>query len=115
MSEFVDQVEEVFALFGQIETKRMFGGYGVYHDGLMFALVADGVLYLKADGHSSIAFSERGLPPFEYDRRGKKTKTSYFQAPEEIFDDAAQAQEWAKRAFEAALRARKRNRKSKTE
>jgi DNA transformation protein len=93
----------------------MFGGHGVYHDDLMFGLVADDVLYLKADRESSVAFSERGLPPFEYDRRGKKTRTSYFQAPEEIFDDAVQAQEWAKRAFEAALRARKRNRKSKGE
>ncbi|WP_203301031.1 TfoX/Sxy family protein [Marinobacter sediminum] len=28
----------------------MFGGYGIYYDGLMFALVADDVLYFKADG-----------------------------------------------------------------
>lgn len=115
MSEFVDHLKEVFALFGPIRVKRMFGGYGVYHDDLMFGLVADDVLYFKADNETSIAFSERGLPPFEYDRGGKKTRTSYFQAPDEIFDDAVQAQEWAKRAFEAALRARKRNRKSKGE
>lgn len=111
MSEFVNHLKEVFALFGPIRAKRMFGGYGVYHDELMFGLVADDVLYLKADRGSSVAFSERGLPPFAYERGGKRTKMSYYMAPEEIFDDAQQAKEWASQAFEAALRARKAGRK----
>jgi DNA transformation protein len=113
MSGFVDQLEEVFTRFGAIEARRMFGGYGVYHDDLMFGLVVDDVLYLKADKHSSDAFSRRGLPRFEYERGGKKIKLSYYQAPDEIFDDAMQAKEWASRAFEAALRARKPKRKSR--
>lgn len=48
MSEFVDNLDEVFALFGAVRAKRMFGGYGLYHDNLVFGLVADEVLYLKA-------------------------------------------------------------------
>jgi len=78
----------------------------------MFALVADNVLYLKADAHSVGAFRERGLAQFEYEKRGKTQKVSYYAAPDEIFDDPAQAREWAVRAFEAALRARKADRKS---
>jgi len=112
MSEFVDNLDEVFALFGAVQSKRMFGGYGVYHDNLMFGLVADGVLYLKADELSFRAFSELGLPQFEYEKGGRKMKMSYYMAPEEIFDDPGLANEWAARAFEAALRARKPNRKS---
>lgn len=40
MSEFVDNLNDVFGQFGSIAVRRMFGGYGVYHDGLMFGLVA---------------------------------------------------------------------------
>jgi len=106
-SEFVGNLEDVFALFGAIEAKRMFGGYGVYHDGLMFALVAHDVLYLKADETSAGAFVELGLPQFEYGKSGKITRMSYYAAPEEIFDNPEQAKKWANRAYEAALRARK--------
>jgi DNA transformation protein and related proteins len=49
MSEFVDSLDEVVAQFGAISAKHMFGGYGIYHDSVMFGLVADDVLYLKAD------------------------------------------------------------------
>lgn len=114
MNEFVNNLEEVFALFGPIQARRMFGGYGVYHDGLMFGLVADDVLYLKADENSSGEFNALGLPQFEYQKSGKMLKMSYYLAPEEIFDDPGLAREWAVRAFEAALRARKPIRKSKT-
>ena len=110
MSEFTNYLAEVFALFGAVQAKRMFGGYGVYHDNLMFGLVADDVLYLKADEESSGAFSELGLPQFEYEKGGTKIKMSYYMAPEGIFDDPEQANDWARRAFEAVLRANKQNR-----
>ena len=49
MSEYVEYLKEVFSEFGSVEPRRMFGGYGIFHKGLMFALVADNALYLKAD------------------------------------------------------------------
>lgn len=107
MNEFIDNLNEVFAPFGAIRARRMFGGYGIYHDDLMFALVADEVLYLKVDEQSIAAFEERGLGPFEYEKNGRKMKMSYHLAPEEIFDDPEQAREWAVLAFDAALRSRK--------
>lgn len=113
MSEFVANLEEVFALFGPVQARRMFGGYGLYRDGMMFGLVADDVLYLKADKKSSATFSKLGLTQFEYEKAGKNIKVSYYMAPEEIFDDPELAKEWAIRAFESALRSRKTERKSK--
>ena len=107
MSEFVDSLEEVFASFGSIRARKMFGGYGIYHGDLMFGLVADDVLYLKADERSVEVFSKQGLTPFVYEKSGKIVKMSYYTAPEEIFDDPEQAKVWAVRAFEAALRGRK--------
>ena len=107
MSEFVEYLHEVFESFGPIQAKRMFGGYGIYHNDLMFGLVADDSLYLKADDETSGLFEAKGLEPFEYDKNGKKMKMSYFQAPEEIFDDPDEAKAWAERAYEAACRAKR--------
>lgn len=107
VSEFVRNLDDVFELFGAIEAKRMFGGYGIYHDGLMFALVAGEVLYLKADRKSAESYVELGLQQFEYEKSGKKVRMSYYAAPEDIFDNPKKAKEWADRAYEAALRAKK--------
>ncbi|MEM7432521.1 MAG: TfoX/Sxy family protein [Pseudomonadota bacterium] len=107
MSEFVDYLGEVFQQFGAIRARRMFGGYGVYHDDLMFGLVADDVLYLKADDQSAGLFTEKGLMPFEYVKNGKPMKMSYYTAPEEIFDDPDVAEAWARHAYDAALRSKK--------
>lgn len=107
MSEFVANLAEVFAAFGRITTRRMFGGHGIYHDGLMFGLVVNEQLYLKADAVSRQQFLDLALPPFSYQRHGKPTRLSYFLAPEDIFDDPDAARHWAGLAFEASLRGRK--------
>lgn len=106
-TEFVAYLHEVFAQFGTIHPRRMFGGFGIYHQSLMFGLVINDTLYLKADAISAPAFEQLGLAPFEYDRHGKIIKMSYYQAPDEIFEDFEQATVWAKRAYEAAIRTHK--------
>ncbi len=105
MSEYIEFLKEVFELFGPIHPRRMFGGHGLFHKGLMFGLVADDVLYLKADETLATFFDERGLDQFQYKKQGKMFKLSYYMAPEEIFDDPVEAKGWAARSYEAAARA----------
>lgn len=105
MSEFADELHEVFERFGPIELRRMFGGHGVYHGGRMFGLIAGGRLYLKTDEASRAHFEARQLPPFEYTRQGKTMRMSYHEAPPELFEDREEAAVWARRAWEAAQRA----------
>ncbi len=104
MSLDVDYLKEVLEPFGPVQARRMFGGLGLYHAGLMFALVADDVLYLKADEASARYFEALDLPRFSYEKRGKTVSLSYFMAPAEMFDDPDAARTWAARAYEAALR-----------
>ncbi|NKB82726.1 MAG: transcriptional regulator [Nitrospirales bacterium] len=106
MSEFLEYVKEVFEQFGSIQTRKMFGGYGIYHKGVMFGLVADETLYLKADMETVKFFEARELEPFEYNKGGKVIKTSYSMAPTEILDDPDEAVVWAQRSHEAALRSK---------
>jgi DNA transformation protein len=105
VSAFVEYLPEVFERFGRVVVKRMFGGHGVYRDGLMFALVHDDALYLKTDAQTCGQFDERGLAPFEFSRQGRLMTTSYRLAPAEMLEDRDLAAEWARRSFEVALRA----------
>lgn len=113
MSEFVDYLNEVFREFGPITSRRMFGGYGIYHDGIMFALVADDTLYLKVDDENRHHFEAEGLEPFEVTMRGKTGTMSYHRAPEDLLEDPEAAVVWGRRAFEAALRARSAKRRKR--
>lgn len=104
MSAFVQSLHEIFERLGRIETRRMFGGHGVWHEGRMIALVARDTLYLKADAESAAHFDQQNLPPFTYERQGKSMPMSYRQAPADLFEDREEAALWGRRAYEAALR-----------
>lgn len=106
MSEFITYLKDVFQEFGAIKTRKMFGGYGIFRDGLMFGLVADDVLYLKVDAQSEPLFEAEGMSPFMYDKGGKMVKMSYYTAPEAIYDEPSEARQWGQVAFEAAVRAK---------
>ncbi len=106
MSEFVEYLKEVFVDFGPIQARKMFGGYGIYHQGVMFGLVADDMLYLKIDADIQPLFDAKGLGPFEYAKGDKVVKMSYYLAPDEILDDPQEAAMWARRSFEAAARSK---------
>jgi DNA transformation protein len=105
---YLDFIKEQFSGFGPVTVRRMFGGAGVYHDGLMFALIADEMLYLKADSVSRGEFEALKLPPFTYTAKGeKKIVMAYWRAPETCLDERDEMTLWAGKAFAAALRARK--------
>ncbi|MBK8285097.1 MAG: TfoX/Sxy family protein [Ahniella sp.] len=110
-NEFVEHLSEVFRLLVPIRSRRMFGGYGIYHNELMIGLVADNILYLKTDAVSAPEFTEAGCSPFEYTKNGVTMKMSYSSAPIEIFDDPETARKWGIRAYEAALRSSSRTAK----
>jgi len=104
--EFLDHLRDMLGGFGPFAVRRMFGGAGLFRDGVMFALVADDVLYLKADDVSRAAFTAAGSSPFTYDRKGRDAVVmSYWRAPEEDMDDADALAAWAARGWEAARRA----------
>lgn len=107
MTEFVGYLREVFERFGLVQARKMFGAYGLYHDGIMFGLIVDDTLYLKSDDTVAHFFETRGLRKFEYGRYGKIVKMSYYAAPEEIFDDREEAARWARRSFEVAFRTKR--------
>lgn len=107
---FVTHVADLMHGLGPVRARRMFGGYGLFLDELMFALIIDRVLYLKADEHNQAAFEAQGLEAFAYQRQGRWISLGYFQAPEDTLEDAGLMTDWAGQAYAAALRARGRRR-----
>lgn len=103
--EFAGFVVDQMAAFAPVEARRMFGGHGIFRDGLMFALIVDGRLHFKTDAASAQRYAALGLQPFRYTSRGRTVALGYHEAPLEVFDHPAQMAEWASLAFDVALRA----------
>ena len=86
--EFCDFLVEQLNGFGPVELKRMFGGAGLFRDGLMFALVAEDVLFFKVDDENTSQFEAEDLAPFTYTtKKGDGGVMSYRRAPERCLDD----------------------------
>lgn len=110
--EFATHVVDLLQAFAPCEAKRMFGGYGIFLDGLMFALIADGELYLRADDATRERFVAEGAEPFVYFKQDKEYRLSYYLAPDDFFEDRDAAVEWARLAFDAALRAPRKDKRN---
>ncbi len=101
-----DFLLDLFAGFGPVTLRRMFSGYGVSRDGINFALVLRGAIYLRADERGIARFEAEGTGPFQYTARGKTvTLGSYWRLPERLYDDTDELALWARDAFAAATRA----------
>jgi len=110
-SEFIEYLLEQMQDIGPVNARAMFGGHGIYHDGIMFALVADDVLYLKTDEANRREFEARNLPAFLYERKDKVISMSYNEAPGEVLDDPDEMTYWARSAIAASRRAVKKSRR----
>ena len=80
---------------GDITYKKMFGGYGIFESGTMFALVPkDGGIYLKS--------GQANLARFEKASADKHGRMPYYQIPEAVYIDDTQLLEWAREAIEVS-------------
>ena len=104
---FADSVLGLLLPLGPARARAMFGGWGVYMDDTMFALIADGELFLKIDGETEAEFAAAGAEPFVFSRNGESITMSYRKAPDGSLDDPSALLPWAEMAFAAAKRARK--------
>ena len=106
-------ISDQLAGFGPVTIRNMFGGAGIYADGVMFALLADDTLYLKADERSSRAFAAEGMAPFAYTVKGRQPVVmSYWEVPPRLLEDPDELAQWARMAHRVACAAKKPSMKS---
>lgn len=105
MSEdLVAHLQDLCAPLGALSARRMFGGLGLYLDGLMIGVVMDGGVHFKVDAATQAQFAAAGSAPFVYESGGKHVTMSYWSVPESAMESAQAMQPWARLALEAARR-----------
>jgi len=90
---------ELFAGLGAVRSRRMFAGAGLWHDGAMFALIANGSIYLRTDEALAHALAGAGSEPFVHESRGRPVTMPYWRLPERALDSPEEAVDWARRAL----------------
>ena len=105
-TEFIVHLLDLLAPLGEVNVRSMFGGWGFYHDGKMFALVAADIFYVKVDDVIRDEFVAQRLVPFSYESKNARREImSYYTVPADAMDSSALLCVWAEKGIAAAARA----------
>jgi len=104
-----ERIRELFDGLGPVSIRRMFGGKGIYHNGIIFALILRDELKLKGDDEIGPDYEAAGASRWTYtrSRHGREVAMPYWTAPESALDDPDEMTAWALKAYEAGVRAGK--------
>lgn len=102
--DFCEYVVEQLAPLGAARYRAMFGGFALYLDDMVVAIVDDGRLMLRADEVNRGDYEARGIGPFRPDAE-KMGTMPYYEVPAEVFE-SEDFLVWAGRSRDAALRAK---------
>lgn len=106
-NEYRDFVVEQFGRVVPVQAKAMFGGVGLYSEGLFFALIAEDRTYLKVDDSNRPDFEAAGMSAFvPYGEKPMK----YFELPGELLEDVSALRPWLEKAVGVARNAKRRGR-----
>jgi DNA transformation protein len=102
---FTDFLFEQLAPLGRITARRMFGKIGVFCDGVMFGMLAEGMLFLRVDEHNRDIFKEAASsPPLRYTKAGASIDLAFWRIPDRLIDEPDELVAWARAALAAARR-----------
>ncbi len=96
----IERLQTDLASLGEITSRAMFGGHGLYWHDVIFGIVFDHRLYLKIDDQSRGDYLARGMGPFRPNER--QTLKSYYEVPPDVLMDERELISWAKEAMRAA-------------
>lgn len=108
-TEYREFVLEQLGRVVPVTSRSMFGGVGVYGDGLFFGLMDNDVLYLKVDDSNRADFERAGMGPFH--PFGDERAMQYYELPADLLEDNEMLREWVERALAVAAAARRRKRR----
>ncbi len=101
-----DFVLEQLGRVDPVTAKPMFGGVGIYAQGLFFALIAEDRLYFKVDDATRPEYERLGREPFR--PFGEESAMGYYEVPADVIEDPAQLTPWMRQAIDVAARAKSR-------
>ncbi len=111
-SDFREFVLEQLGPSGRVTARPMFGGVGLYLEGLFIALIDDDTLYFKADDSTRARYEKAGSKPFCPFPDRPDQAMGYWQVPADVLEDREELARWAREAMGVAL-AKRRKRPSR--
>lgn len=104
-----DAISDLFSGLGPVSIRRMFGGKGIYFEGTIIAVELRGELMLKGDAVVAPEYETAGSRQWTYvhSRHGKVVAMPYWTVPDGAMDSPDEMTVWARKAYEAGLRAGK--------
>jgi DNA transformation protein len=101
----LDQLERL----KPVTSRKMFGGIGVYHAGIMFALIFDDAVYFRVDDTNRHNYEHAGYLQLPAHPDRPNHRMPYFQIPDDLLDDPDRLEPWFNDTLEAARRAKSNN------
>ena len=91
---YMEYVMDLLSPIGGVQSRAMFGGYGIFHEGNMFALISNSRLYFKVD--------DSNRPQYEQANCEQFMNMPYYEVPASILDDTARLHDWARASITIA-------------
>ena len=101
---YTTYVKDQLSTFGEVEFKKMFGGIGIFKNGIMFGKIGGDTFRLKVDQSNQKQFEDKGMKPFYSEK--KKKGMPYWEVPADVLENRSVLAEWAKQSYEIALKAK---------
>lgn len=111
-AEYRDFVVDQLGRVAPVTSRSMFGGVGIYSDGLFFALIAGDRLFFKVDDSNRGDFEVLGMGPF-YPFEDEKKPMQYYEVPGDLLEDHGRLRPWVEKAVQVARSAAARGRGKK--
>jgi len=100
--EFKNFVLDQLQGIGEFETKRMFGGLALLHQGSAFAKIKHDKVWLKVDESNLSDFKEKGMAQYTYGKDNSR-KLNFYETPIEIIEDRDKLKDWVKKSIKVVM------------
>ena len=100
---YFEYVLEQLAALPALRPNRMFGGIGLYSDGIFFGLIDDDTLFFKTNDSNIAAYRDRNMPRFMPFPDRPEAVLGYHQVPADVIEDAETLVAWARQSIQVQL------------
>ncbi|MBS1988240.1 TfoX/Sxy family protein [Candidatus Dependentiae bacterium] len=105
---YANYILDLLLPLGNMRARKMFGGFGIYKNGIFFALIINNILYFKVDAANQSDYESFDSKPFTYTNKNDKlVSMSYWEVPIDILENQNKLEQWVEKAVQAAQRAKK--------
>jgi DNA transformation protein len=104
---FKEFVLDQLSALPELRARAMFGAHGIYSGEHFFGILDEGRLFFKTDAQSEKDYTERGMPPFTYESKGKVMTMAYHEVPPDVLENPHELTLWARKAIQVAVSSKK--------